>query len=382
MRGPDPGHPRVRRSTTRSTPPSPPPGVPPGRRPRHPHARRPRQPRLHSPDQPIGRYLPGIRRALSSTARTGRTAATRAGGGSSPRRAVEVVDVEPCGPARRPHRRRRRRAASRSFAVPTAGCAGSRRSSTRTSPPPCSPGPSPPTCSSSRPTSTTRRSTSARRGAPRAGHPAELRRPPRPGSSPPGGWVRRSTPRRFVEGGGPGRHHLPRPHHRRRRGDLGTVSSPRSPDPPPPEPPDPPKGTHRARRHRGPQGRTKTVSDASGLAELVDAGVIDADRVVAVIGKTEGNGGVNDYTRIIADRAFREVLVARAPTPRRSSRCRSCGPGHGRCHLAARDDLRQRCRPRPPADRRAAAHGRLRDERAAAPRGDRHVPMVTRSRPR
>ncbi|HET8682614.1 MAG TPA: ring-opening amidohydrolase [Micromonosporaceae bacterium] len=53
------------------------------------------------------------------------------------------------------------------------------------------------------------------------------------------------------------------------------------------------------------------VSDASGLAELVDEGIVDADRVVAVIGKTEGNGGVNDYTRIIADRAFRDVLVAR-----------------------------------------------------------------------
>src|SRR5436190_16177285 len=52
----------------------------------------------------------------------------------------------------------------------------------------------------------------------------------------------------------------------------------------------------------------KTVSDASGLAELIDAGVLEADRVVAVIGKTEGNGGINDYTRIIADRAFREVL--------------------------------------------------------------------------
>src|SRR5690349_7729132 len=54
-----------------------------------------------------------------------------------------------------------------------------------------------------------------------------------------------------------------------------------------------------------------TVSDASGLADLVDDGVIEADRVIAVIGKTEGNGGVNDYTRIIADRAFREVLVAK-----------------------------------------------------------------------
>jgi cyanuric acid amidohydrolase len=55
----------------------------------------------------------------------------------------------------------------------------------------------------------------------------------------------------------------------------------------------------------------KHVSDASGLADLIEGGVLDADRVVAVIGKTEGNGGVNDYTRIIADRAFREVLAAR-----------------------------------------------------------------------
>ncbi|HEV7187595.1 MAG TPA: ring-opening amidohydrolase, partial [Blastococcus sp.] len=50
------------------------------------------------------------------------------------------------------------------------------------------------------------------------------------------------------------------------------------------------------------------VSDASELAKLIDDGVMEADRVIAVIGKTEGNGGINDYTRIIADRAFREVL--------------------------------------------------------------------------
>jgi cyanuric acid amidohydrolase len=52
-----------------------------------------------------------------------------------------------------------------------------------------------------------------------------------------------------------------------------------------------------------------SVSDASELARLIDDGVMDANRVVAIIGKTEGNGGVNDYTRIIADRAFRQVLV-------------------------------------------------------------------------
>jgi ring-opening amidohydrolase-like protein len=55
----------------------------------------------------------------------------------------------------------------------------------------------------------------------------------------------------------------------------------------------------------------ESVTDASGLAKLIDDGVVEADRVLAVVGKTEGNGGVNDYTRILADRAFREVLLAR-----------------------------------------------------------------------
>jgi barbiturase len=54
-----------------------------------------------------------------------------------------------------------------------------------------------------------------------------------------------------------------------------------------------------------------SVADASELTKLLDDGVFEADRVVAIIGKTEGNGGVNDYTRIIADRAFREVLVTK-----------------------------------------------------------------------
>ncbi|GAA2407542.1 ring-opening amidohydrolase [Actinomadura vinacea] len=55
----------------------------------------------------------------------------------------------------------------------------------------------------------------------------------------------------------------------------------------------------------------ESVTDASGLARLIDGGVLAADRVLAVVGKTEGNGGVNDYTRLLADRAFREVLTAR-----------------------------------------------------------------------
>ena len=53
----------------------------------------------------------------------------------------------------------------------------------------------------------------------------------------------------------------------------------------------------------------KSVSDASGLEELIASGRMAADEVVAVIGKTEGNGGVNDFTRILSDSAFRGVLL-------------------------------------------------------------------------
>jgi barbiturase len=53
----------------------------------------------------------------------------------------------------------------------------------------------------------------------------------------------------------------------------------------------------------------KNVQDASGLAERIAAGQFTADEVIAVIGKTEGNGGVNDFTRILADQAFRRVLL-------------------------------------------------------------------------
>jgi ring-opening amidohydrolase-like protein len=58
-----------------------------------------------------------------------------------------------------------------------------------------------------------------------------------------------------------------------------------------------------------------SVADASELATLIDDGVMDASRVIAIIGKTEGNGGVSDYTRIISDRAFREVLVDKGADP-------------------------------------------------------------------
>src|SRR5438128_1104858 len=53
----------------------------------------------------------------------------------------------------------------------------------------------------------------------------------------------------------------------------------------------------------------KSVQDGSGLEERILAGQFTADQVVAVVGKTEGNGGVNDFTRLLADHAFRRVLL-------------------------------------------------------------------------
>jgi len=52
----------------------------------------------------------------------------------------------------------------------------------------------------------------------------------------------------------------------------------------------------------------KSVADASELENSIQCGRINADSVIAVIGKTEGNGGVNDFTRMLSDDAYRKVL--------------------------------------------------------------------------
>ena len=53
----------------------------------------------------------------------------------------------------------------------------------------------------------------------------------------------------------------------------------------------------------------KSVSDASGFEDLILSGRMNADTIVAVIGKTEGNGGVNDFTRILSDQSYRSILT-------------------------------------------------------------------------
>ena len=50
------------------------------------------------------------------------------------------------------------------------------------------------------------------------------------------------------------------------------------------------------------------VTDMSGLLAEINSGAFTADQIIGVIGKTEGNGGVNDFSRILADRVFRDFL--------------------------------------------------------------------------
>lgn len=48
--------------------------------------------------------------------------------------------------------------------------------------------------------------------------------------------------------------------------------------------------------------------DVSGLKELVDKGEINPSEIVAILGKTEGNGCVNDFTRGYATQSFKLYL--------------------------------------------------------------------------
>jgi cyanuric acid amidohydrolase len=53
---------------------------------------------------------------------------------------------------------------------------------------------------------------------------------------------------------------------------------------------------------------TKGPGDVSGLMRLIAAGKITPEAILAVLGKTEGNGGVNDFTREYAMAALCEAL--------------------------------------------------------------------------
>jgi cyanuric acid amidohydrolase len=52
-------------------------------------------------------------------------------------------------------------------------------------------------------------------------------------------------------------------------------------------------------------------NDVSQLAKLIDNGTVDPSGIVALIGKTEGNGGANDFTRGYATSSCQALLATR-----------------------------------------------------------------------
>ncbi|WP_346900448.1 ring-opening amidohydrolase [uncultured Roseibium sp.] len=49
--------------------------------------------------------------------------------------------------------------------------------------------------------------------------------------------------------------------------------------------------------------------DVSGLEKLIASGAVNPQEIVALIGKTEGNGGANDFTRAFATQSFSLLLA-------------------------------------------------------------------------
>lgn len=60
---------------------------------------------------------------------------------------------------------------------------------------------------------------------------------------------------------------------------------------------------------------TRAPQDISGLAALLDAGTFTAGDVLAAIGKTEGNGGANDFTKDFATASIQAELARRGADP-------------------------------------------------------------------
>lgn len=56
---------------------------------------------------------------------------------------------------------------------------------------------------------------------------------------------------------------------------------------------------------------TSGPSDVAGLLHLLDSGALVAQDLLCIVGKTEGNGGRNDFTRELATRALTDLLAPR-----------------------------------------------------------------------
>ena len=60
---------------------------------------------------------------------------------------------------------------------------------------------------------------------------------------------------------------------------------------------------------------TKGPGDVSGLMNLIEAGKVEPASILAILGKTEGNGGVNDFTREYAVSALSAALAPHVDLP-------------------------------------------------------------------
>jgi len=60
---------------------------------------------------------------------------------------------------------------------------------------------------------------------------------------------------------------------------------------------------------------TKGPGDVSGLMAMIGSGAIDPKSILAILGKTEGNGGVNDFTREYAVAALCTALAPQLRLP-------------------------------------------------------------------
>ena len=74
-------------------------------------------------------------------------------------------------------------------------------------------------------------------------------------------------------------------------------------------------------------------TDLAGVVSLVEAGALDLRDLVAVIGKTEGTGEVDDPNRATCERALTDLLVKRAGLAEGEVNvfAKAIVPGHGTC---------------------------------------------------
>ena len=81
---------------------------------------------------------------------------------------------------------------------------------------------------------------------------------------------------------------------------------------------------------------TNGSGEVSGLMALIDSGALEPSSIVAVLAKTEGNGGVNDFTSECAVVALCNALSPRFALARARSRAKSrssCRAARRACSL-------------------------------------------------